>query len=545
MLPFIPILLSCFLFSVIRGQNVAINATGAAADPSAMLDISSKDKGVLVPRMLAAERIILPSPVKGLLVYQTDGDQGFYYYDGTQWTNIVRAGTGSLNYIPKFAAANSLGNSQIFDNGLSVGVGTAAPSSMSKLHVSGVGQYGGLPYYQSTVTIDGGGSSASLSGLYAEGGWRGVYGRNPGTAGGAEAIGVLGRIEGSNYSANGYAVKGEAVATGPTNIAIAGFVTGTGIAGKFDGGTSGYGVIVPNGVSGFGTNIPTTMARVNIAGVGTYGGLPFYQAGLAATGGGSNANASGVYAEGGWRGVYGRNPGTAPGTEAIGVEGRTEGGSYTASGFGLKGSVIGTGPKNFGVYGLASGGTINNYGVYGTATGTGAFAGYFSGNVHITGTISKGAGTFKIDHPLDPENKYLVHSFVESPDMMNIYNGNIVTDNNGEATVVLPGYFEALNKDFRYQLTVIGSFAQSMVAEKLNHNQFKIKTDKPNVEVSWQITGIRHDKFAEKHPVIVEVEKEPENKGYYLHAEELGKPASKSIDHRQRMQKEQEGNQAH
>ena len=55
-------------------------------------------------------------------------------------------------------------------------------------------------------------------------------------------------------------------------------------------------------------------------------------------------------------------------------------------------------------------------------------AGRFTGDVAISGTLSKGGGSLKIDHPLDPENKYLYHSFVESPDMMNIYNGTITTD---------------------------------------------------------------------------------------------------------------------
>ncbi len=87
--------------------------------------------------------------------------------------------------------------------------------------------------------------------------------------------------------------------------------------------------------------------------------------------------------------------------------------------------------------------------------GTGRAA-YFSGDVYVNGTLGKAGGGFKIDHPLDPANQYLQHSFVESPDMMNVYNGNIRTDANGEATVMLP-LFEALNRDFRYQLTVIGN----------------------------------------------------------------------------------------
>src|ERR1035437_10514950 len=86
-----------------------------------------------------------------------------------------------------------------------------------------------------------------------------------------------------------------------------------------------------------------------------------------------------------------------------------------------------------------------------------------NGNVNIAGNLSKGGGSFKIDHPLDPANKYLYHSFVESPDMMNVYNGNVVTDATGEAIVPLPEWFETLNRDFRYQLPVIGQFAQAIV----------------------------------------------------------------------------------
>ncbi len=62
---------------------------------------------------------------------------------------------------------------------------------------------------------------------------------------------------------------------------------------------------------------------------------------------------------------------------------------------------------------------------------------------------------FRIDHPLDPANKELWHSCVESPDMLNIYSGTITTDAAGYATVVLPPYFAAANTDPRYQLTVI------------------------------------------------------------------------------------------
>ena len=140
------------------------------------------------------------------------------------------------------------------------------------------------------------------------------------------------------------------------------------------------------------------------------------------------------------------------------------------------------------------------------------------GHLTVTGTISKGGGAFKIDHPLDPQNKYLSHSFVESPDMMNVYNDNVVTDERGDAIVKLPDYFEALNRDFRYQLTVIGQFAQAIIGEEIKNNQFKIKTNKPGVKVSWQVTGIRQDKFAQDNRIPNEENKSSQDRGKCLYA---------------------------
>jgi len=155
--------------------------------------------------------------------------------------------------------------------------------------------------------------------------------------------------------------------------------------------------------------------------------------------------------------------------------------------------------------------------------------GYYAGNLNVSGKLTKGSGSFKIDHPLDPANKYLSHSFVESPDMMNVYNGNVTTDRHGLATVVLPDYFEALNGDFRYQLTVIGKFAQAIVAKEITGNRFVIRTSKPDVKVSWQVTGIRHDSYANAYRIPTEEYKPAAEQGYYLHPEVFGQPASKSI----------------
>jgi len=156
-------------------------------------------------------------------------------------------------------------------------------------------------------------------------------------------------------------------------------------------------------------------------------------------------------------------------------------------------------------------------------------------NLNVSGTLTKAAGAFRIDHPLDPENKYLQHSFVESPDMMNIYNGAVVTDADGYATVELPDWFEALNRDFRYQLTVIDdgdsdSFVLAKVVERVHGNQFAIRTSEPFVEVSWQVTGIRQDAWAEQNRIQVETLKPESERGVYLHAAANRASAELGID---------------
>jgi len=166
----------------------------------------------------------------------------------------------------------------------------------------------------------------------------------------------------------------------------------------------------------------------------------------------------------------------------------------------------------------------------GSGGATAGLAGEFLGSVEISGTLSKGGGSFKIDHPLDPENKYLYHSFVESPDMMNLYNGNVQTNRQGVAVVVLPEWFEALNGEFRYQLTVLGTFAQAIVAEEIEGNRFTIRTSKPNVRVSWQVTGIRRDAFANANRIPVEELKPEAERGRYLHPAAFGQPEELGLD---------------
>ena len=262
---------------------------------------------------------------------------------------------------------------------------------------------------------------------------------------------------------------------------------------------------------------------------------------------GRSQNAVGVQGEStDGTGVVGRSPNAVgvqgESTTGTGVVGRSlnapgmQGESTTAAG------VEGRSTDSFGVGGASqtadgvvgsSGGSGSFAGVYGENTGSG-WAGWFEGKTFVNGTLSKAAGGFKIDHPLDPANKYLSHSFVESPDMKNIYDGIVTTDGSGTAVVELPSYFGALNRDFRYQLTVIGQFAQAIIASEIADNRFTIKTDQPRVKVSWQVTGIRQDAYATAHPIVVEEEKPSAERGTYLHPLEQGKPAAQGLRYAQR-----------
>ena len=147
-----------------------------------------------------------------------------------------------------------------------------------------------------------------------------------------------------------------------------------------------------------------------------------------------------------------------------------------------------------------------------------------AGNLGCTGGVSGGFKSSKIDHPLDPANKYLVHASIESPDMKTVYDGVTVLDADGQAWVKLPAYVEALNGEFRYQLTCMGAFAPVYVAQEISNNQFRIAGGNGGTKVSWQVTGTRHDAYAKAHPMMVESDKQGDERGHYLHPEEFGQP---------------------
>jgi hypothetical protein len=239
----------------------------------------------------------------------------------------------------------------------------------------------------------------------------------------------------------------------------------------------------------------------------------------------------------------------------VGVKGQSN------SGYGVNGEsnsfhgVLGKSQSNTGVFGVSNssygvagasddgygvaGGSSNSAGLYGQSFKD--YAAILDGKVKITGNLEKAGGSFKIDHPLDPANKYLCHSFVESPDMKNVYDGVVVLDRKGKAEIELPDWFGMLNKDFRYQLTAIGAPGPNLyIAEKIsdtttsnknNNSHFKIAGGTSGMEVSWQVTGIRKDPWANANRIRVEEDKPDKERGYYLHPDLHSQPEENGISH--------------
>jgi hypothetical protein len=332
------------------------------------------------------------------------------------------------------------------------------------------------------------------------------------------------------------------VASGPGSHAVRGTSPeGFGVRGTASTGTGVFGESSSGpGVSGFSaSHFGIIGTRTGGSGV-DLGGAKSAIWGDAASGHGVIGTSAELYGAGVMGkcnnvGVLGINP-----TGGAGVYGTS------ATGYGVFGASAGN--QGAGVRGEGgSGGTgVSAYVPSGIALfsycGNGGTAGQFNGDVHVYGNLTKSSGSFRIDHPLDPANKYLQHSFVESPDMMNIYNGNVTTDDQGYAQIDLPDWFQALNQDFRYQLTVLDdadsdTFVQAKVVRKIQDNCFTIRTSRAHTEVSWQVTGIRQDAWANAHRIVVEEDKPSAERGTYQYPEPYGQPPEMGLHYRPQPQR--------
>jgi hypothetical protein len=394
---------------------------------------------------------------------------------------------------------------------------------------SGVGVYGhALSTSSASMGVYGLSDSSLGLGVYGEGGEYGVRGQS-GNSYGSALFGWQTGTSGLTYGVKGWTMS--TFGRGVSGVALTSIGNAYGVEGQSQStiGTGVYGFATATS----GPNTGTVGRSDSPDGRGVHG--------LALATSGVNTGVFGEAWSTGGRGVYGRAVGggmsmgvvgVTQSSTGIGVRGETS--SLSGNAVGVQG-VTTASAGGRGVWGTASGLTGASYAVYGSVqSDIVSYAGYFAGRAHVTGTLSKGAGAFKIDHPLDPEHKYLYHSFVESPDMKNVYDGVVTTDGEGFATVTMPEWFGALNRDFRYQLTVLGdgAWARARVFRKLADNAFVIQTDLPRVEVSWQLTGIRQDPYAEKHRIPVEEDKPDRERGTYLHPEAWGLPRERGLDHR-------------
>lgn len=198
--------------------------------------------------------------------------------------------------------------------------------------------------------------------------------------------------------------------------------------------------------------------------------------------------------------------------------------------------------QTIGVYGRGAayavyGAGLGTYAVYGVAN-IGSYGVYADGNLGSNGTKS-----FRIDHPADPENKYLLHYCAESPEVINFYRGAVTLDAAGAATITLPSYFAAINTNPSYQLTAIGSAMPALHVEQeidagaiaagnaIEPGQaiptctFTIAGGAPGGKVSWRVEAVRNDRYIQRSGAPVEQDKPEAERGKYQKPELYGKPA--------------------
>ncbi len=411
------------------------------------------------------------------------------YSDG----NLHATGTISGN-----GSGLTLVNADLLDGLNSTAFLQAVPNPLSLV---------GVPAGAGTITGENGSSGSYSSGVRGvasalSGSTRGVSGHSSSPTGRGvfgEATALTGIAYGGRFesdSASGRGVYG-----------LVGSASGQTFGGSFRShSTQGTGV--------FGEAIASTGATYGVYGLSaSETGRGVY--GVASANAGNNYGGYFITDSGSGRGVYGR----APNNVGVQGEGYTGVAGSTTDGRGVSGFAYGF-EQNYGILGQSN--SQSAYGVFGglgSSSGSG-YGVYANGDSGASGTKS-----FRIDHPFDPENKYLVHYSNESPTPQNQYFGVIKTDSKGFAWVALPDYFEEINKDIKFQLTVVDEsedFILAKVSKKVQANRFQVRTSKPNVEVSWMVVGTRNDLYCRSKAITDVRPKEGSEVGTYQHPELYG-----------------------
>ncbi len=498
------LLVLCSLISIVFISKAQDNVGIGTNTPhsSAVLELSATDMGFLVPRVtlqgITNATAPINGPATGLLVYNSAGalTTGFYYWDGAQWVEIGAGGATTCVTLDEAydCGGNGAGRAITADNG------------------------------EVQITLPSTGTSNSAMEIYSNKASSWALGAENTSTG----VGVLAVISGTTNTFN--AVQGSSF----SNFNSGGGIGSGGVAGFYEG--TGDGV----GVYGGATNASS------LAVAGVFGYNP------------RTAGGSGVHGQG-FMGVFGEGVTTT--TACYGLVGLTElgvggqGETNDIAGYGLVGwnhytagttgdgiGVLGEGGNGvwgqtiegagYGVFGLntSTGVTYDNVGVGGEGTwvgvvGTGPGFGVFSNGPFGSNSTK----AFVIDHPLDPGNKFLKHYSIESPEVLNMYRGNVVLNQNGEAVITLPDYFESININFSYILTPIGAPANLYVKRKIENGSFEIAGGQSGMEVSWTVYAQRNDAYVKKYPSSTEVEVDKRRAGTYLNPELYGQPQEKSV----------------
>ncbi len=417
-----------------------------------------------------------------------------------------------------------------------------------------------------TVGIEGTGNSSGGIGVrgYGSTGVEGLSTSSSGT--GVTGSGNIG-IQGTSSSANGTGVIGSASGTNDAWGVSGETTTGQAVIGRAGISPPGGGFPPGTGIVGY-SNISTGF----VSGIGVYGEAAA-NTGLTTAGMFRNASNAGTAVSGWATSNIGQNYGgdfAAMGNIGTGVRGaavsssgNTYGGDFSVestdgiavrgkanalSGFTWGGWFSSLSP-NFGtgVFGYATSPTGNTYGVYGSylSNSVNAYAVWGNGRTGCSGTKA-----FRIDHPTDPENKYLLHYSIESPEVLNAYSGKVTLDGSGTATITLPAYFATINKDPRYTLTPIGApmpalhIATEISDEALAAGEktgpgdvapqcsFQIAGGQPNAKVSWRVEALRNDRWVREYGAPVETEKQTGEKGHYQHPDLFNQPPDKGMNYR-------------
>lgn len=546
------------------GATGAVGATGATGPTWTLSTFSYNTSGTLTLNGTAGSGGPLTTASGAWLTTGNTGTTPLTNYIGTNdnqdWV-IKTRGNAATNERMRVVGSTVNGN---------ILVNIAAPISATTdvMEVAGFGYPGAI---NTTATL-----TWPISGLSA-GTAFGIYGENTGTGGGVwgtsltTGIGVLGDNNGAGQgvyglnTSSGIGVLGENDLSG---IGVFGFVPAAGTAastavyGENDGlGDAGVFQIanaanastslwgITNG-TGRAAEIQQNNATATAIGLGSFhsglGRAGNFQTSNAANtdvtlfasavGNGRVASIQNTLATAGMNTqvLYASSASTSTNASHAAVWGQTSGvaaGVFLASlsnnaTIALTGQATSaTNVASVGVFGLTAGTNLNSVGVIGQApaTGWGVFSNGDMG--------ASGVKPFVIDHPLDPQHKLLKHFAIESNEVLNVYRGNVILDANGESTVEMPSYFDAININFSYNLTAIGVPSNLYIKKEISNRIFEIAGGKPGQKVSWVVYADRNDPYVQQNPdkIKVEVEKTGSWDGKYLKPELFGKSPEMGI----------------